>query len=267
MLSIDFFLQILYNIINSSFPCFCIKHGRLLFFRRYPVKKRTLYTEAAYGLGLLLLACGTALTAYGGYGISMVAAPGYVLHLKLIPLHPFFSFGTVGYLVEALILLFMMLLIRKARFTYLLSFVTAVLYGLALDGFSPLTGLLPAHSLALQIPLYIAGALLCSAAISLLLLAYFPPAAHEMFVKEVSRSFRFPLTLLKTIYDCSFLAIAIGLSLLFFGTLRGIGIGTVVCAFLNGLLIRMFTGLWKKIFIFRDKFPLRPRFQESEEIL
>lgn len=231
------------------------------------MKKTTFYTEAAYAVGLLLLACGTALMAYGGFGISMVAAPGYVIYLKLSPMLPFFSFGTVGYLVEALVLAVMMLLIRKSRFSYLLSFVTAVLYGLCLDGVSLLTGLLPADTLALQIPLYITGTLLCSAAISLLLIGYFPPAAHEMFVKEFCSHFRLPVSTVKTVYDCTFLALAIGLSFLFFGHIRGIGIGTVVCAFVNGLLIRMFTGLWKKAFTFRDGLSLRSKFQESEEIL
>lgn len=230
-------------------------------------KLLTFYSEAAYAVGLLLLACGTALMAYGGFGISMVAAPGYVLYLKLSPIFSFFSFGTVGYLVEALVLATMMLLIRNARFTYLLSFVTAVLYGLCLDAVSLLTALLPENNLALQIPLYIAGTLLCSAAISLLLIGYFPPAAHEMFVKEICRHFRLSIATVKTIYDCFFLVLAIGLSLLFFGNIQGIGIGTVICAFVNGLLIRMFTVLWKKVFTFRDGLPLRSKFQESEETL
>lgn len=231
------------------------------------MRKQTFYTEIAYFVGLFFLACGTALMEYGGFGISMVAAPGYVLHLKLSPVMPFFTFGTVGYLVEALILLSMMLLIRKANILYLGSFVAAVLYGLALDAVSLLTALLPESSLLLQIPLYIAGLLLCSSAVSLLLICYLPPAAHEMFVKEVSAAFRISLPKLKTVYDCSALVLAIVLSLVFFGTVRGIGIGTVLCAFINGALIRMFTGLWKKAFQFRDKLPLRSKFEEREESL
>lgn len=234
------------------------------------MKKQSFYTEIAYFVGLILLACGTALMEYGGFGISMVAAPGYVLHLKLSPTMPFFTFGTVGYLVEALILLAMMLLIRKANILYLGSFVAAVLYGLALDAVSLLTALLPEGVLPLQIPLYIAGMALCSSAVSLLLICYLPPAAHEMFVKEVSAAFRISLPKLKTVYDCSALVLAIVLSLLFFGTIRGIGIGTVICAFVNGSLIRMFTVLWKKFFQFRDKLPLRRYFEkrkESEETL
>ena len=88
-----------------------------------------------------------------------------------------------------------------------------------------------------------------------------------MFVKEFCGHFRLSIPKVKTIYDCTFLALAILLSLLFFGDIRGIGIGTVVCAFVNGLLIRLFTGLWKKVFQFRDGLSLRPNFQESEKTL
>ena len=228
------------------------------------MKKQTIYTEIVYIVALVILACGTALMEYGGFGISMVAAPGYVLHLKLFPSCSFFTFGTVGYLVEALILCIMMLLIRKARLTYLLSFVTAVLYGYALDAVSLLTALLPDQNLWLQIPLYCVGLVFCSIAVSLLLMVYFPPAAHEMFVKEVCRHFKLPLGKTKTTYDCVFLVLSIGLSLLFFGKIRGIGIGTILCALVNGSLIRMFTDLWKKHFLFRDKLPLRSKFEESE---
>lgn len=231
------------------------------------MKRTTLYTELAFVAGLILLAVGTALMKYGGFGISMVAAPAYVIYLKVSQAVPAFGFGAAGYLTEAVILLCMMLIIRRAKLTYLFSFVTAVCYGLALDAISLLTDLLPQHTPWLQVPGYIFGVLLCSLAISLLFRAYFPPAAHEMFVKEVAAHKRIKLPVLKTIYDCSLLLIAILLSLLLFGDIRSIGIGTILCAFLNGALIRLFTALTDKLFTFRDAFPLRSRFEESEDAL
>lgn len=231
------------------------------------MKKTTIYTEFAFVAGLIILAIGTAFMEYGGFGISMVAAPSYVIYLKVSGIFSGFGFGTSGYLTEALILLCMMLIIRRAKLTYLLSFVTAVTYGLALDGIAIFTRMLPKDTLALQLPLYIVGVLLCSAAISLLFRAYFPPAAHEMFVKEVAAYKKIKLPTLKTIYDCSMLLIAVLLSLVFFGDIRGIGIGTVVCAFLNGTLIRLFTLLTDKAFVFRDRFSFRFRFEEREDTL
>ena len=76
-----------------------------------------------------------------------------------------------------------------------------------------------------------------------------------------------PASTVKTVYDFSSLMISVVLSLLFFGTLRGIGIGTVVCAFIYGILIRLFTRLYNKLFVFQDRFPLRNYFEESENRL
>ena len=228
------------------------------------MKKIIFYSEIAFIIGLILLALGTALMAYGDFGISMVAAPGYLIHLKLSPYSPFFSFGTIGYLVEAVLLLAMMLIIRKGKLLYLLSFLTAVLYGCLLDVFSILTALLPQDSILLRIPMYIFGMALCSAAISLMLFSYFPPAAHEMFVKEVSAHKHIPFANLKTIYDCTALLLSLILSIVFFNSLQGIGVGTIICAFINGLMIRGFSKLWKKRLIFRDAFALRSCFEERE---
>lgn len=228
------------------------------------MKKPTFYTEAAFAVGLLLLAIATAFMEYGGLGISMVAAPAYIIHLKLSPALPFFSFGATGYLIEALVLLAMVAIIRRGNTLFLLSFATAVVYGLLLDGVSLFTGLLPENSLILRVFLYLVGVILCSVAISLILLSYFPPAAHEMFVKEVSAYLNIPFSRLKILYDCTALTISVVLSFLFLGTLRGIGIGTVVCAFVNGPMIRSFTNLFKKHITFRDAFSLRTCFEERE---
>ena len=45
----------------------------------------------------------------------------------------------------------------------------------------------------------------------------------------------------------------------------GIGIGTVACALLYGVIIGLFQKLYSKIFIFKDAFKLRKYFEESEK--
>jgi uncharacterized membrane protein YczE len=217
------------------------------------MKKRVFYTELAYAVGLAILALGTALTVYGNFGISMVVAPAYILHLKLSEIWPFFSFGVAEYAVQALILALMMLLLRKARWTYLLSFVSAVLYGTILDGGGKLTALLPADSMALRIIFYLLGVAMCVAGIALLFRSYFPPAAYELFVMELAAAKGWSLTGCKTVYDWCSLAIAAVMSLCFFGDIRGIGWGTLLCAALYGVLIRMFSTLFDRFWIFTDR--------------
>ena len=93
------------------------------------MKKRIFYTEAAYLLGIALLALGTALMERGGFGISIVVAPAYVLHLATS-----LSFGVAEYILQGAILLLTVVLLRRARLRFFLSFVTALLYGAVLDG-------------------------------------------------------------------------------------------------------------------------------------
>ena len=216
------------------------------------MKKPIFYTEFAYGLGLMLLALGTAFMAFGGFGISMVTAPAYVLFLKISQLLPGFSFGIAEYLTEALVILGLMILLRRVKLAYFLSFLTAVLFAILLDGAMAITALLPQYGFGGQLLFYLSGFLLCACAISLILRSYMPPAAYELFVKELAAVRKLPFPTLKTIYDCCSLAVAVVLSLLFFDSLQGIGIGTVLGAFFNGMTIRLFTKLFDKIFVFHD---------------
>lgn len=224
------------------------------------MKKSVFYTEIAYVLALALLAIGTALTAYGGLGISMVVAPAYVLHLKISQVLPFFTFGAAGYTLQAVVLVVMMLLLRKVKPVYFLSFVVAVVYGFALDGAVLLTGFLPDQML-LKVLMYILGAVFCCAGLGLLFNTYLPPEAYELFVKELAAKLHKPVATVKTVYDCCSLVLAVVLSLLLFGSLQGIGVGTVVCAFLYGTVIRLFQKLYSKLFCFEDKFPMRKFFE------
>ena len=87
----------------------------------------------AYLLGTFLLAMGTAMVVFGTFGISMVVAPAYILHLKLSQVLPWFSYGVAAYVVQGVLLVIMMLILRRFRLSYLFSFVTAVLYALEGD--------------------------------------------------------------------------------------------------------------------------------------
>ena len=229
------------------------------------MQKRIFYTEGAYTVGMVLLALGTALTAHGGFGMSMVVAPAYVLHLKLSQTYDWFSFGMAEYLLQILILVLMMLLLRRIRPVYLLSIVSAVVYGFLLDGAMALAGLLPPLNVWGRLGLYSLGILICTAALSLLFNSYLPPAAYEMLVKQLSRRFGWKLTWVKTAYDLCSLALGAVLSVLSLGSIRGIGIGTVVCALIYGFLISLFSGVFARLWQFQDRWALRSMFEESEE--
>ena len=97
------------------------------------MKKPVFYSEIAWLIGICLVAWGTALTAWADFGISMVVAPAYVLHLAMANIWDWFSFGIGEYVLQAIVLILMMILLRKIKLQYFLSFVVAIFYGFILD--------------------------------------------------------------------------------------------------------------------------------------
>lgn len=225
--------------------------------------KRTFYTEAAYVFGLILLALGTALMERAAFGMSMIVAPAYVLYLKLSEYLPFFTFGMAEYAVQAVVLLLLCLCCRRFRLRYLFSFATAVIYGLLLDGAMLLVGLVPEGLLILRIVYYLLGMVICAFGVAMLFGTYIPPEAYELFSKELSKTYHWKLSRVKTAYDCVSCALAVGLSLLLFGHPEGVSWGTVLCALVNGWLIGRATELLERHFRFCHGLPRLRRFFEK----
>ena len=227
------------------------------------MKKKTFYTELAYIIGLCSLALSAALMERADFGVSMVVAPAYLLHLKISQFLPFFSFGMAEYTLQAVLLILMVIIIRKFKLSFLFSFVTAVLYGFILDLSMLCVSYIPNEIFAVRIILYILGLLGCSLGVSLLFHTYISPEVYELFVKEVSSLFNVNINKFKTVYDISSCVIAIIMSFVFFGLwhFEGVKLGTIICAMINGFTIGMFSKLFEKHFDFKDKLKLRKHFE------
>ena len=223
------------------------------------MNKRRFYTELAYLLGLAALALGAALMAKANFGMSMVVAPAYLLHLHLSQSLPFFSFGMAEYILQAILLLALSLFMRKGKLLYLLALGTAVFYGLLLDGAMALLALVPQAGLPGRILFYLSGLLCCAAGVSMLFHSYLPPEAYELVVKEIAAKYGLAVHKCKTVYDCCSCLLAIVLSFSFFGPWQFVGVklGTVLCALLNGWLIGRWSAFLEKRFVFQDKLPLQ----------
>ena len=221
------------------------------------MEKRTFSTELCYILGIVLLAFSATCMAKADLGLSMVVAPAYLLHLKLG-----ITFGTAEYCLQAVLLLLMMLLLRRFKPVYLLSFLTAVIYGVVLDGFM-LALQFPELSLMARIALFMVGLFAGAAALALFFKSYFTPLVYELFVREISRKLHVPLSHFKTYFDMVFCVLAIMFSFAFFGFGRfeGVKWGTLVCTLLNGWLIGRYTESLDKKFVFKDFKPWRSHFE------
>ena len=227
------------------------------------MNKRTFYTELAYILGLLGLAWGTAFMEAADFGVSMVVAPAYLIYLKLSQILPFFSFGMAEYTLQAFLLIVLMIVLKRFKVSYLFSFVTAVIYGFMLDWAMAVVALFPDGRLISRLAIYILGMIGCAAGVSLLFHTYIAPEVYELFVKEASEKFRINIHKFKTCYDCISCIVGIILSFAFFGLwhFKGVSVGTIICALLNGWIISKFTHFFEKYWNFKDGLRMRRYFQ------
>lgn len=228
------------------------------------MKKKDFYTELSYVFGLVIMAFAAAFTEKANFGMSMVVAPAYILHLKVSEFLPWFSFGVAEYVFQGILVLFTVIVMRKFKKSYLFSFVTAVIYGTLLDIAMNIISPLPDDNFAVRVVWYILGTVFCSFAVSLFFHTYISPEAYELIVKELSVKFNYNINKVKTFYDCFSTVLGIIMSFAFFGfgVFEGVKLGTVICAFINGFLIGRFTVLLEKKFEFKNKFDLEKVFSE-----
>lgn len=229
------------------------------------MKKKTMFTESAYVLGLIILAFGTALITVSNLGVSMIVAPAYLLHLKISPVLPFFSFGMAEYTLQGVIIVVMCLVLRKFHFSYLFSFVTAVLYGFCLDGSLLLLSAVTIDILYIKIALFVIGMLLASLGVALFFRTYISPEAYELFVKKVSAKYGIEIHKFKIGYDAVSFVVSVVMSFVFFGfgVFRGIGWGTVASTLINGAFISFWSKVLGKSFEFKNALGFAKYFDEK----
>ena len=226
------------------------------------MKKRVFYTELAYLLGILLCAVGVALMALADFGVSVIVAPAYLIFRHVSETLPFFTFGMAEYTLQACLLIALCLILRRFRWAYLFSFVTAVFYGLLLDLSTVLVASLPCTTILQRLLLYAVGMVLCSVGVSFMFHTYISPEVYELFVKEVSAHFSVDINRFKTGYDCASCLLGVAMSFLAFGPWHFVGVkwGTILCALINGWIIGQFSAFYEKHWTFYDRFSLRKYF-------
>ncbi|MGN0185725.1 MAG: DUF6198 family protein [Aristaeellaceae bacterium] len=227
-------------------------------------RKKIFYAELAYVLGIALLALGTALMERADYGMSMVVAPAYIVHLKLVQMLPWFSFGVAEFALQGALLVALSLWMGRFKRSYLFSFATAVLYGAVLDRCISIVALLPGSGTAARLVCYVLGMLLCATGVALLFHTYISPEAYELVVKEIAERQRWDLGRVKTVYDCISCALGVALSFAFFGwgKFEGVKAGTILCALVNGWLIGRIDRRLSTSLEFRDGLRLRSLFEK-----
>lgn len=199
-------------------------------------------------LSITLCSFGICLCTKANFGLSMIAAPPYIIHVKMREIFSWYSQGTSEYIWEAFLFIILCIVIRKFKVKGLLSFATAVFSGVMIDFFIKLFGgNAPYESMAARIICFVIGAPIISLAVAFVFRTTMPPQVYELAVGETAKSFSLKIDRVKLGFDIIMFVISVSLSLILTKGFTGIGIGTVIVTFVNAPMISFFGKLIDKV--------------------
>lgn len=220
------------------------------------MKKLAKMNEAAWVCGVLLCALGVTLCTKANFGLSMIAAPPYIIHIFMQNFFPWYSQGTSEYIWQAFLLTVVCIAVRRFKPKYLLSFVAAILFGFAIDGWLLLFGGRTAFA---TIPMRVIALILGENITAFAIACYFrtdmPLQIYELVVAEIARMLKLHLNKAKQINDICMLILSAVLALILNRSFQGIGIGTVLITIVNAPLITLYGKLLDKYCDFSPRFP------------
>ena len=158
--------------------------------------------------------------------------------------------GTWNAVFQFALILLLIVILRKLKLRYPLSFAVAAVSSMILDAANAAFTHLP-HTIPVRLVCYVIGFLVMTMGIALMAECKLPVAPMNLFVRELSEEWGRPFRNVKLVFDICCLAFSTAVSLGFAGYLsRGIGPGTVLSAFLTGPLTGLYISLLRKRFRF-----------------
>lgn len=207
-------------------------------------------------MGVLLCAFGVALATKANFGLSMIAAPPYIIHIYMEKIFAWYSQGTSEYIWQGVLLLVMCIVVRRFRVKYLLTFACAVIFGLAVDGFLWLLGGSAAYAtLTARIIAFIISEIITAVAIACYFRTDLPLPVYELVVSEIAKCYSLNMNKVKQANDLIMLALSVILAFALNHSFAGIGIGTVIITLVNASLIALAGKILDKYCDFSPRFP------------
>lgn len=208
--------------------------------------------ELNWLLGALLVSLGVAICNRANLGVSMIAALAFIIHDALLQVTSALSIGVIEYLVQGFIILLTCLIVKRFNWRYLLSFLTAVIYGYFIDMWMLIIGTEPFDALWMRWIMLIVGDVVIAVGVAFFFRTYLPVEAYELCVHEIVRVHKFDFAKTKWVFDFCCLGVSIILALSLFGDVKTfdwstiyansfhhIGLGTIVTAIISAPIIKL----------------------------
>lgn len=225
------------------------------------MKKIKNSSELLWVFGIVFVALGVAICSKADLGVSMIAAPAFVVFDAISPLSIGFSVGMTEYLIQGLLLILLCIIVRKFNWRYLIAFLVAVIYGYTLNFFLWLLGDISFNEIWLRYIALIIGDIVTAFGVACFFKTYMPLQVYELFVAETANTYNLKISKMKSIFDISLLIISIVLSLTLFDDLttfdwssiyyksfHSIGLGTIITTIINSPLINACSKVIDKVF-------------------
>lgn len=224
--------------------------------------------ELLWLFGIIFIALGVSVCSKSNLGVSMIAAPAFIISEALVANVPFFSVGVTEYFLQGIFLIALCIIIRKFNWRFLLAFAVAVIYGYTLNFFIFVLGGITFDAIWLRWVMLIVGDMFTAFGVACFFRTYMPIQVFELFVAQIARHFGFETIKVKRYFDISLLAISVILALVLFGdaltfdwsticysSFHSIGLGTIVTTIINSSLIKYSGKLLDKLFGTEPLFP------------
>lgn len=183
--------------------------------------------------GLLINSFGVAFITKASLGTSPISSIPYVLDLRFEP-----TFGEMTFVLNMVYILGQVVLLRREfRPVQLLQVVANVIFSAFIDVSMGLLWWLSPATLPAEVLSLAAGCCILAFGISVEVAPDVIVVPGEGIVRAISSTLDRPFGTCKLCFDTTLVAIACALSLLFFGYLNGLGVGTVVSALAVGPIV------------------------------
>ena len=225
------------------------------------MKKIKRSSELLWLFGIIFVALGVAICGKADLGVSMIAAPAFVVSEALAALWSGLSVGVTEYALQGILLVAMCIVVGRFNWRYLLAFAVAVIYGYTLDLFIFLFGGITIDAIWLRWVMLIVGDMVTAFGVACFFRTYMPLQVYELFVAEFASRFKLKLTKVKLFFDLSLLIVSIALAFTLFGdvttfdwttigyaSFHSIGLGTLVTTAINSPIIALMGRFIDKIF-------------------
>ncbi|MBQ9838584.1 MAG: hypothetical protein IJO56_03685 [Oscillospiraceae bacterium] len=225
-------------------------------------------SELLWVLGIVFVALGVTVCSKADLGVSMIAAPAFIMHEFMSQWFGWLTVGVVEYIIQGIMLVLLCCLIRRFRWRYLLAFAVAVIYGYTLDLCMWLLRDLQVTAVWQRWCMLLLGDTITALGVACFFRTYLPLQVYELFVAELANRFRLNINKTKSVYDIALLVISVMLAIFLFNDIAGfdwsaiaktsfhqIGLGTIVTTIINAPIITMTGRLIDRLFEKTPRFP------------